>query len=95
MNERNGKYYISNVKLKKEYNFSNLITFVEDRPGHDVSYGIDSSELKKQLKWNKVTNIDKGLSQTIKWYSENQRFFKITSSKIFNKRLGLKLWKKF
>ena len=67
------------------------ISFIKDRPGHDFRYAIDCSKIKKQLKWNKVTNIDKGLSQTIKWYFENQRFFKITSSKIFNKRLGLKL----
>ena len=67
------------------------ISFIKDRPGHDFRYAIDCSKIKKQLKWNKVTNIDKGLNQTIKWYFENQRFFKMTSSKIFNRRLGLKL----
>ena len=67
------------------------ISFIKDRPGHDFRYAIDCSKIKRELKWRVATNINDGLSQTIKWYYQNQRFFKMTSSKIFNKRLGLKL----
>ena len=67
------------------------IEYVKDRPGHDFRYAIDCSKIKRELKWRVATNINDGLSQTIKWYYQNQRFFKMTSSKIFNKRLGLKL----
>ncbi len=67
------------------------ISFIKDRPGHDFRYAIDCSKIERELKWRVATNINDGLSQTIKWYYQNQRFFKMTSSKIFNKRLGLKL----
>tara|TARA_B100001115_G_C15830594_1_gene414401 strand:- start:606 stop:1622 length:1017 start_codon:yes stop_codon:yes gene_type:complete len=62
-------------KLKNEYNFSNLITFVEDRPGHDVSYGIDSSELKKELKWNPKISFDTGIEKTVNWYLDNKNWW--------------------
>ena len=67
------------------------ITFVKDRPGHDFRYAIDCTKIKRQLKWKEITKIDEGLYKTIQWYYENQKFFKINSSKIFNKRLGLNL----
>ena len=67
------------------------ITFIKDRPGHDFRYAIDCAKIKRQLKWKKITKIDKGLYKTIKWYYENRKFFKINSSKIFNKRFGLNL----
>ena len=67
------------------------ISFIKDRPGHDFRYALDCTKIKKQLKWKKTTSINEGLDQTIKWYHKNQKFFKMTSSKIFNKRLGLKL----
>ena len=67
------------------------ISFIKDRPGHDFRYALDCTKIKKQLKWKKTTSINEGLDQTIKWYYKNQLFFKMTSSKIFNKRLGLKL----
>jgi len=67
------------------------ITFIKDRPGHDFRYAIDCTKIKRQLKWKKITKIDEGLYKTIKWYYENQKFFKNNSIKIFNKRLGLNL----
>ena len=67
------------------------IFFIKDRPGHDFRYALDCAKIKKQLKWKKTTSINEGLNQTVKWYYKNQQFFKMTSSKIFNKRLGLKL----
>ena len=83
------------LKVCKKQNISigkkSKISFIKDRPGHDFRYALDSSKIKRKIKWKRATNINKGLNQTIKWYYENQKFFKMTSSKIFNKRLGLKV----
>ncbi len=48
-----------------------LITHVEDRFGHDVSYKLDSSKIKKELNWLPNTNIEKNLNSTINWYLKN------------------------
>ncbi len=48
-----------------------LITFVEDRPGHDRRYAIDSSKLETQLGWRPRIEFDSGLRETIEWYLRN------------------------
>ena len=55
----------------KNYSHSNLIENVEDRPGHDQRYAIDSTLIQKELSWMPKTNFDEGLSKTIKWYLNN------------------------
>lgn len=45
-----------------------LITFVEDRKGHDLRYAIDSSKIEKKLGWKQEVNFDEGMIKTIKWY---------------------------
>ena len=52
--------------------YADLITFVEDRPGHDLRYAIDSSRLRKDLQWSAETEIDDGLRATVTWYLENE-----------------------
>lgn len=54
--------------------FSDLITFVTDRPGHDRRYAIDSSKLQKELGWNPKTNFSDGIELTIDWYLKNQNY---------------------
>ena len=50
---------------------------VNDRPGHDQRYAIDNSKLKNELGWEpKYTNFDEGLEATIKWYRENESWWK-------------------
>ena len=51
-----------------------LITFVEDRPGHDKRYAIDASKLKKELGWTPSVTFEKGLSKTIDWFLENKKW---------------------
>ena len=53
---------------------SNLIEFVDDRPGHDLRYSLDSSKIRKSLKWIEKTTFQEGLEKTIEWYlkSDNQ-----------------------
>ena len=49
-----------------------LITFVDDRPGHDFRYAIDSSKINKELGWKPSVSFEEGLSKTIDWYLENK-----------------------
>ena len=49
-----------------------LITFVKDRPGHDLRYAIDASKINKELGWKPSVTFEEGLSQTIDWYLNNR-----------------------
>ncbi len=53
---------------RKEGESLKLITYVEDRKGHDLRYAIDISKIKKELNWQPKTNFKEGLNQTIDWY---------------------------
>jgi dTDP-glucose 4,6-dehydratase len=55
-------------------NSERLITFVKDRPGHDIRYAIDSSKLQKELGWSPIPDFAKGLEKTVDWYLSNQRW---------------------
>ena len=48
-----------------------LIKYVEDRPGHDFRYSLDSSKIRSQLNWSENTNFDDGLKKTVDWYLSN------------------------
>ena len=67
------------------------IVFVKDRPGHDFRYALDSRKIMRKLKWKAKINIENGLSDTLNWYFENKLFLKKISSKMYEKRLGLKI----
>lgn len=57
-----------------------LITYVEDRAGHDVRYAIDSTKLKKELGWEPSLQFEEGLEKTVRWYLENQKWLdRVTS----------------
>ncbi len=51
-----------------------LITFVKDRPGHDLRYAIDATKIKAELGWEPSLVFEEGLKNTIKWYLENQQW---------------------
>lgn len=51
-----------------------LITFVKDRPGHDLRYAIDSSKLRNELGWEPLSDFSKGLEKTVDWYLSNTRW---------------------
>jgi len=51
-----------------------LITYVKDRPGHDLRYAIDASKINKQLGWKPTLTFEEGLSKTIDWYLNNQKW---------------------
>jgi len=61
-----------------------LIYLTTDRPGHDFRYSLDSKKIKRILHWKPSYNFEKGLEYTIKWYLENKKWWKNTSSHILN-----------
>ncbi len=52
-----------------------LISFVEDRPGHDTRYSLNSAKLRTQLGWKPTYNFKEALESTVKWYSENEKWW--------------------
>ena len=60
------------IILKRKEHSEELISFVDDRLGHDYRYSIDSSFIKKSIKWMPKTNLDLGLDKTINWYLKNK-----------------------
>lgn len=57
-----------------------LITFVKDRPGHDLRYAIDATKINKELGWSPSVTFEEGLSKTIDWYLENQEWLNNVTS---------------
>ena len=49
-----------------------LITYVTDRPGHDMRYAIDSSKLQHELGWEPSLQFEEGIEKTVRWYLDNQ-----------------------
>ena len=52
-----------------------LITYVEDRPGHDIRYSIDSTKLRTQLNWQPKFSFEEALESTVQWYVENEKWW--------------------
>jgi dTDP-glucose 4,6-dehydratase len=57
-----------------------LITFVTDRPGHDLRYAIDASKINKELGWQPSLKFEEGLSETIDWYLNNEEWLQNVTS---------------
>lgn len=53
-----------------------LITYVKDRPGHDFRYSLNSEKVKKEMGWKPRTSFDEGLAKTVKWYMENEDWWR-------------------
>ena len=76
------------TKSLKQY--SDLITFVSDRPGHDFRYSIDTTKIKNELNWGPEESFDTGLLKTIKWYLDNEIWWKKIQNHVYNQeRLGI------
>jgi len=58
-----------------------LIKHVKDRKGHDRRYAIDSSKIKKELKWKPTHTIQDGIKKTIDWYFDNEKWLKKITDK--------------
>lgn len=55
-------------------NFHNLITYVQDRPGHDRRYAIDATKIERELDWKPVETFATGIRKTIQWYLNNRQW---------------------
>lgn len=71
--------------------YATQITFVTDRPGHDLRYGIDASKIRRELGWTPKENRQSGLRKTVQWYLDNQVWCEtVLSGKYQLQRLGQK-----
>jgi dTDP-glucose 4,6-dehydratase len=69
--------------------YQSQITFVTDRPGHDLRYAIDASKIRRELGWEPKQDHRSGFSQTVKWYLDNRTWWEsILSGNYRLQRLG-------
>ena len=61
---------------------NDLIEFVEDRPGHDQRYSLDSSKIKNEFGWSTKINFEEGIRKTIEWYEKNFSYYESISNEI-------------
>lgn len=72
---------IMDGKLGREQGTSEkLITYVKDRPGHDLRYAIDASKINRELGWKPSVTFEEGLERTINWYLNNQEWLQNVTS---------------
>jgi dTDP-glucose 4,6-dehydratase len=62
---------LDQIAPKPNFKHSALITFIKDRPGHDLRYAIDCNKIKQELGWQPQESFDSGLLKTIKWFIAN------------------------
>ena len=72
-------YPLKNKKIKK---YRELIKYVNDRPGHDQRYAIDTTKIKKELNWRPKESFKTGIKKTIKWYIKNKHFYETLKKEI-------------
>jgi dTDP-glucose 4,6-dehydratase len=63
-------------QLTGEKKSENLISFVEDRKGHDLRYAIDASKMKTDLEWSPKVSFDVAVKETVQWYIEQNKEIK-------------------
>ncbi len=81
------KLHPSKIKGVKKY--QQLISFVNDRPGHDKKYAIDATKIKKKLNWMPQETFETGIMKTVKWYLENRSSYNKIRNIKKNIRLGV------
>ena len=69
--------------------YSELITFVKDRPGHDFRYAINAKKIQNELGWFPRESFETGIKKTVEWYLENENWWKKIQDERYNQeRLG-------
>ena len=68
LDEKNEFWFSGKSKDELKEKIASTITYVKDRPGHDLRYAIDCSKIKKELSWQKKMTFEQGLALTVKWY---------------------------
>ncbi|MCJ8347971.1 dTDP-glucose 4,6-dehydratase [Moritella sp.] len=71
-------------------NYKDLITYVTDRPGHDVRYAIDASKIECELNWKPEETFDTGIRKTVEWYLNNKVWWsRVLDGSYSGERLGI------
>ncbi|WP_241626911.1 dTDP-glucose 4,6-dehydratase [Rosenbergiella epipactidis] len=69
--------------------YADLITYVKDRPGHDVRYAIDASKIAKELDWTPNETFESGIRKTVEWYLNNETWWqRVLDGSYAGERLG-------
>lgn len=67
---------ILDTKKPKEVSYTKQITFVADRPGHDLRYAIDPTRMREELNWRPSVTLEEGLEKTVQWYLNNETWWR-------------------
>ena len=82
---------ILDEKRPKEKPYAEQISFVTDRPGHDLRYAIDPTRMVNELDWHPSVTLEQGLEKTVQWYLDNSDWWQALQSRSgVGKRLGVK-----
>ena len=79
---------LDELKPLKNKSYKNLITYVKDRPGHDLRYAIDSTKIKEGLGWTPMESFETGIRKTLNWYIDNEPWWRKIEKKYAQNRLG-------
>jgi dTDP-glucose 4,6-dehydratase len=80
---------ILDTKCPKDTPYAEQITFVTDRPGHDLRYAIDPTRIRTELGWRPSVTLDQGLEITVQWYLDNEEWWQeLQSREGVGERLG-------
>lgn len=70
-------------------NYIDLITYVKDRPGHDLRYAIDASKIERELGWTPEETFESGIRKTVEWYLNNENWWqRVLDGSYAGERLG-------
>jgi len=76
-------------KIKGVTSYEQLITYVDDRVGHDIRYAIDASKIENELNWTPHETFETGIRETIQWYLDNRAWSDhVLDSGYHDQRLG-------
>jgi dTDP-glucose 4,6-dehydratase len=82
---------LDQLRPRDDGSYRELITFVQDRPGHDLRYAIDASKIKNELGWKPTETFESGLEKTIQWYLNNGDWWQpLRAARYSGERLGKK-----
>lgn len=84
---------LDNIKPRTDgQSYTQQITFVKDRPGHDLRYAIDASKINKELGWQPQETFESGIQKTVEWYLNNLEWCRhVQDGSYQRERLGVKL----
>ena len=82
-----GKVFINGLDIE---NYAELIQFVDDRPGHDARYAINSTKIQNELGWKPKETFESGIKKTVDWYLKNLDWCnRVQNGSYMRERLGL------